>query len=378
MVPCTANMRKAKRSGIAGMGVCVDDVLASVRGVVDLSPHEALDEAQDFLIRQGYSLSYRTSTTLTVKRQVSDNATGQESIFELIVVALPQSGGGVRIKVRGNDREAVRDHQAAWLEWSETLPKRETEQPEAAATMESVTREIVGQEAPRPTTAADNDVPQRRYCSNGGHELADDDHFCPNCGNPVHETALVPTPEADRPVPPIPPAAERNTWERIRYGTLDAPPTQPPAAPRSGCLDRGEARVRHVHRTADHHFRADNRADNLYRGDWGERRLELDRGCGLPRTPLKRSSRGELTYPIAPALMLQVAGRGYGHSLRSANISLQQEGIHHRAYLSIGVTSSSGVGLCGMSEGVVSWGNGVWLCRISYMNFREFLFHAFR
>src|SRR5215208_4034084 len=74
--------------------------------------------------------------------------------------------------------------------------------------------------------------------------------------------------------------------------------------------------------------------------------------------------------------MLQVAGRGIGHSLRIANVSLQQEGIHHRAYLSIGVTSSSGVGLCGMSEGVVSWGNGVWLCRISYMNFREFLFHA--
>jgi hypothetical protein len=118
----------------------------------------------------------------------------------------------------------VRDHQAAWLEWSETLPKRETEQPEAAATMESDTREIVGQEAPRPTTAADNDLPQSRYCSNCGHELADDDRFCPNCGNPVHETAHVPTPEADRPVLPIPPAAERNTWERIRYGTLDAPP----------------------------------------------------------------------------------------------------------------------------------------------------------
>ena len=111
----------------------MDDVLASVRGVVDLSPQEALDEAQDFLGRQGYSVTYRTSTTLTVKRQVSDNATGQESIFKLIVMALPESGGGVRIKVEGNDREAVRDHQAAWLEWSETLPKRETEQPEPAS-----------------------------------------------------------------------------------------------------------------------------------------------------------------------------------------------------------------------------------------------------
>jgi hypothetical protein len=110
------------------MGVCVDDVLASVRGVVDLSPQEALDEAQDFLTRQGYSVTYRTSTTLTVERQVSDNTSGQESIFKLIVMALPQSGGGVRIKVEGTDREAVRDHQAAWLEWSETLPKRGTDQ----------------------------------------------------------------------------------------------------------------------------------------------------------------------------------------------------------------------------------------------------------
>jgi hypothetical protein len=60
---------------------------------------------------------------------------------------------------------------------------------------------------------------------------------------------------------------------------------------------------------------------------------------------------GELTYPIAPALMLQVAGRGIGHSLRSANISLQQEGIHHRAYLSIGVTSYSGLGYAECLEG---------------------------
>ena len=179
----------------------MDDVLASVRRVVDLSPQEALDEAQDFLTRQGYSVTYRTTTTLTVERQVSDNATGQESIFKLIVMALPQSGGGVRIKVRGNDREAVRDHQAAWLEWSETLPKRETGQPEAAATTEGVTRETVGQEAPRCTTAADNDVLQRRYCSNCGHELSEDAQFCSNCGRRVHQTARVPTPEAEVPVP---------------------------------------------------------------------------------------------------------------------------------------------------------------------------------
>jgi uncharacterized membrane protein YvbJ len=43
-----------------------------------------------------------------------------------------------------------------------------------------------------------------RYCSNCGHELAQDDRSCPNCGSPVHQTAQVPTPEADVPVPPPP------------------------------------------------------------------------------------------------------------------------------------------------------------------------------
>src|SRR5215218_7222814 len=110
--------------GIAGMGVCVDDVLASVTGIVDLSPQEALDEAQDFLTRQGYSVAQRTVTTLTVERQEPDNAPEQEGTLKLVVTAIPQPEGGVRIKVSGNDREGVRDRQAAWLEWSESLPKR--------------------------------------------------------------------------------------------------------------------------------------------------------------------------------------------------------------------------------------------------------------
>ncbi len=43
-----------------------------------------------------------------------------------------------------------------------------------------------------------------RYCSNCGQELNEDTRFCPNCGRPVHQTAHVPTPEADVPVPPPP------------------------------------------------------------------------------------------------------------------------------------------------------------------------------
>ena len=43
-----------------------------------------------------------------------------------------------------------------------------------------------------------------RYCRNCGHELGSEDRFCPNCGRAASETAHVPTPEADVPVPPPP------------------------------------------------------------------------------------------------------------------------------------------------------------------------------
>ncbi len=41
-----------------------------------------------------------------------------------------------------------------------------------------------------------------RHCRNCGHELGDEDRFCPSCGQPAHETAHVPTPETDVQVPP--------------------------------------------------------------------------------------------------------------------------------------------------------------------------------
>jgi predicted ester cyclase len=46
------------------------------------------------------------------------------------------------------------------------------------------------------------EAPQR-YCGNCGHELSLQDQLCPSCGRPVHQTARVPTPEADMPVPPL-------------------------------------------------------------------------------------------------------------------------------------------------------------------------------
>lgn len=52
----------------------------------------------------------------------SGKATEQNTL-NLTVAAVPQPGG-VRLKVRGNDLEGVQERQAAWIEWSETLPKK--------------------------------------------------------------------------------------------------------------------------------------------------------------------------------------------------------------------------------------------------------------
>src|SRR5215210_793413 len=48
----------------------------------------------------------------------------------------------------------------------------------------------------------------QRYCTNCGQELKPEDQFCTNCGMPVHRGARVPTPNADRPVSPLPPQTQ--------------------------------------------------------------------------------------------------------------------------------------------------------------------------
>jgi hypothetical protein len=60
------------------------------------------------------------------------------------------------------------------------------------------------------------------------------------------------------------------------------------------------------------------------------------------------------------------------------HICLRQERIRNRAYLYIGVTSSSGAGPNGGAWRGDSRGIGAGLCRILDMNFAELLFHALR
>lgn len=100
--------------------------LISVREIVDLSPPRVLDKAEYFLVAQGYIVANRTATTLTVERGGSENATGQEGTPKMVVMAVPQPDGGVRIKVKGNDREGAQERQALWELWAENLPKRHT------------------------------------------------------------------------------------------------------------------------------------------------------------------------------------------------------------------------------------------------------------
>jgi hypothetical protein len=104
--------------------VHVYEELTSGKEVVDLSPPLALDRAEHFLVGQGYSVVHRTATTLTVEREGPEGSAGRESALKLVILAVPQPDGGVRIKVRGSDREGVQGRQGLWMLWVENLPKR--------------------------------------------------------------------------------------------------------------------------------------------------------------------------------------------------------------------------------------------------------------
>jgi hypothetical protein len=98
--------------------------LATVKEIVDLSPQQALDEAQTFLVRQGYSIMQRRGESLTVQRASPTQRVGQNTL-DLTVTALHQPEGGVRISLTGNDREGLKEWQAAWAAWAESLPKKQ-------------------------------------------------------------------------------------------------------------------------------------------------------------------------------------------------------------------------------------------------------------
>jgi hypothetical protein len=102
----------------------VYEELLSVKGVVDLSPPRALHKARDFLALQGYVIVSQTATTFTVERRGEEHALGVSGAPRLVVMAVPQPEGGVKIKVVGTDLERVRERQGLWALWAEGLPAR--------------------------------------------------------------------------------------------------------------------------------------------------------------------------------------------------------------------------------------------------------------
>lgn len=102
----------------------VYEELISVRGVVDLPPAGALEKARGFLERQGYVVVGRTATTLTAEQRGGDSAFGVGRAPKLVVLAVPQAEGGVRLKATGTDREGVCERRGLWELWAESLPLR--------------------------------------------------------------------------------------------------------------------------------------------------------------------------------------------------------------------------------------------------------------
>ncbi len=124
--------------------------LASIRGTVDLSPQEALDRAEGFLASQGYAIGQRTYTTVTAQREAGSEA-GEQDLLNLTVAVAPQPDGGVRMTVRGNDQAGVQERQAAWMEWSDSLPKKpETETEEAGEQQAVEVPDVVLPAPPQP------------------------------------------------------------------------------------------------------------------------------------------------------------------------------------------------------------------------------------
>jgi hypothetical protein len=103
----------------------VYDELTSGDAVVDLSPSQALNRAESFLLGQGYVVVHRTLTTLMAERKGSEDPTGQgERVPKVVIVAVPEPDGGVNIKVEGDDREGIQERKGLWKLWAENLPKR--------------------------------------------------------------------------------------------------------------------------------------------------------------------------------------------------------------------------------------------------------------
>jgi hypothetical protein len=170
--------------------------LGAIKGIVNLSPEHALDEAESFLASRGYSILRRTSTTLTAERRSSEEPAG-EVVPNLTVVVMPQPEGGVQITIRGNDFEGVRDRQTEWMGWSESLP-RKAEGDASAPTAEQGTMQTSEVELPPPPTVENPTLPAPAAAAD----------------------VPVPPPQPPTSTAPLPPRRESTVWRgtKLAFG----------------------------------------------------------------------------------------------------------------------------------------------------------------
>jgi hypothetical protein len=123
----------------------VYEKLGSIKETVALSPRETLDSAAALLVQLGYEVTQRADTSVTAIRHKREGMFGH-SLQNLTVAALPRAEGGVKVELRGNDREGVQERQGEWTKWADSLPKLGQEQgqeqaaPGAAGTQTAKTR----------------------------------------------------------------------------------------------------------------------------------------------------------------------------------------------------------------------------------------------
>ncbi len=119
--------------------------LASVKGIVDLAPHQVLERAQAFLTHWGYRPKFRTGNSVLAERpQPSPAPSGKPP--HLSVEVLPQPEGGVRVVVTGDDQDGFLRRQFEWAGWAEGLPKkatRESANPPAADTAQTTRQDRI-------------------------------------------------------------------------------------------------------------------------------------------------------------------------------------------------------------------------------------------
>jgi hypothetical protein len=97
--------------------------LASIGEVVWLSAPDALERADSLLSTLGYSTTHRDDYHLTAQRSASPSKGGRDTLM-LTVSASPQAGGGVKVAIKGDDREGMAAHQEEWTRWADSLPKK--------------------------------------------------------------------------------------------------------------------------------------------------------------------------------------------------------------------------------------------------------------